>query len=174
MIFKYYSLYSTGRARPTLLRGDTMETLRSLDNLSENMRRLRKVKRFSQEELAERTGLHPYSIGLIERKIKSPTLRSVEKISRALEVSVIELVCEPEHLGKHEKCVKDARAKDVYQMMQRLNKPQADRLFGVMKTIVEGFEDARQPMTLKAAEEKSVYRAAKRAKRTKQGKRRQT
>jgi transcriptional regulator with XRE-family HTH domain len=50
----------------------------------------------SQEELAERAGVHRTYIGMIERGEKNITLGNIEKIAKALETSLHELV----NLGK--------------------------------------------------------------------------
>ena len=44
----------------------------------------------SQEELAERAGLHRTYIGMIERAEKNITLLNIEKITKALNLSVKE------------------------------------------------------------------------------------
>ena len=48
----------------------------------------------SQEELAERAGVHRTYIGMIERAEKNITLENVEKISKALELSISDLFYE--------------------------------------------------------------------------------
>ncbi|MDD3925819.1 MAG: helix-turn-helix transcriptional regulator [bacterium] len=45
----------------------------------------------SQEELAERAGLHRTYIGMIERGEKNITLRNIEKIAKALNISIQDL-----------------------------------------------------------------------------------
>lgn len=52
---------------------------------------LRKQLNISQEELAERCGVHRTYIGSIERGEKSPTLNTIYKFSKGLEVNIIEL-----------------------------------------------------------------------------------
>lgn len=52
---------------------------------------LRKQLNISQEELAERCGVHRTYIGSIERGEKSPTLNTIEKFARGLNVSLLEL-----------------------------------------------------------------------------------
>ena len=47
---------------------------------------------WSQEELADRAGMHRTYIGMIERAEKNITLENIEKISRALEISVSNLM----------------------------------------------------------------------------------
>ncbi len=46
----------------------------------------------SQEDLAERAGVHRTYIGMIERAEKNATLESIEKIAKALGVNKSELL----------------------------------------------------------------------------------
>lgn len=46
---------------------------------------------FSQEELADRAGLHRTYITDIERGARNPSLRTIERVAKALEVSISEL-----------------------------------------------------------------------------------
>lgn len=57
-----------------------------------NVRRLRVEHGLSQEQLAEKAGLHRTYIGMIERAEKNITLCNIEKIAIALGVSVRELI----------------------------------------------------------------------------------
>ncbi|MBP5496755.1 MAG: helix-turn-helix transcriptional regulator [Bacteroidales bacterium] len=52
---------------------------------------LRKKQGLSQEELADKCGLHRTYIGFIERGEKSPTLNTVEKILNGLNININEL-----------------------------------------------------------------------------------
>ena len=45
----------------------------------------------SQEELASRVGLHRTYIGMIERAEKNITLENIEKIAKALNISISKL-----------------------------------------------------------------------------------
>lgn len=58
----------------------------------ERVRQLRKEKSLSQEELSFKADLHRTYIGMIERAEKNITLTNIEKIAKALEVSVSELM----------------------------------------------------------------------------------
>jgi len=55
------------------------------------VRKLRNVLGLSQEELAEKAGVHRTYIGMIERGEKNITLSNIEKIASALGVSVDKL-----------------------------------------------------------------------------------
>ena len=57
-----------------------------------NVQKHRKEQNLSQEELAHLAGLHRTYIGMIERAEKNITLCNIEKISKALNVSIIDLL----------------------------------------------------------------------------------
>lgn len=52
--------------------------------LATNVRRLRKTKGWSQEELAQRCRLHRTYLGAVERAERNITLSSLDKIASAL------------------------------------------------------------------------------------------
>lgn len=60
--------------------------------LSDNMRKFRRDKGWSQEELAERAGVHRTYISGVERLVRNPTITIVGRIADALGVGVGELV----------------------------------------------------------------------------------
>ena len=53
-----------------------------------NIRRIREERDLSQEELADLAGLHRAYIGQIERGEKNIGLKNLEKIAKALDVSM--------------------------------------------------------------------------------------
>jgi transcriptional regulator with XRE-family HTH domain len=56
------------------------------------LRELRERSGLSQEELGERTDLHRTYISLLERGLNSPSLRTLDKLSRALGVTLTEMM----------------------------------------------------------------------------------
>ena len=58
----------------------------------EKVRKLRKKKGLSQEELAHKANLHRTYIGMIERAEKNITLINTNKIANALDISISELM----------------------------------------------------------------------------------
>jgi repressor LexA len=56
--------------------------------IGERIRRIRKEKNFTQEELAWEIGLSPNYIGLIERGKKRPSIETLRKISEVLEIPI--------------------------------------------------------------------------------------
>ena len=62
-----------------------------LIGFSRRIRAERLKKKMSQEELAEKAGVHRTYIGMIERAEKNITLKNIEKISLALKTSLSDL-----------------------------------------------------------------------------------
>ena len=60
----------------------------TLIKFGKNVRELRKIKGFSQEELAHRAGLHRTYIGMIERAEKNITLLNINKLANAFDVQL--------------------------------------------------------------------------------------
>jgi transcriptional regulator with XRE-family HTH domain len=63
-----------------------------LISFGENLRRLRKERNLSQEDLAFKADLHRTYIGMIERAEKNITLLNIEKLAKALKINIKELV----------------------------------------------------------------------------------
>ncbi len=55
-------------------------------SFAEVLREVRQERGLSQEELADRAGLHRTYISQVERGLKSPSLRSLEQIAQALDL----------------------------------------------------------------------------------------
>jgi len=64
----------------------------TLEKFGEKVREERLKKGLSQEELAARAGVHRTYIGMIERAEKNITLGNIEKIAKALEISLDKLM----------------------------------------------------------------------------------
>ena len=62
-----------------------------LRQFGDRVRNLRKAKRLTQEELAEKADLHYTYIGGIERGEKNLSLKNIEKIANAFEINIREL-----------------------------------------------------------------------------------
>lgn len=62
------------------------------DLLARNLRRLRATIGVSQEELAELAGLHRTYVGSVERGERNISIDNIEKLAKALNVSVRDLV----------------------------------------------------------------------------------
>lgn len=62
--------------------------------LARNLRVLRSSRGLSQEALADRAGLHRTYVGSVERRERNISLDAIEKLARALGVSVADLLDE--------------------------------------------------------------------------------
>jgi transcriptional regulator with XRE-family HTH domain len=67
-----------------------------LHKIAKRVRNLRKINKISQEELAEKADLHPTFIGNIERAETNPTTTTLEKIAKAFNITLAELLTFPE------------------------------------------------------------------------------
>lgn len=63
-----------------------------LKKFGENVKKLRKKKGWSQEDLAKKCGLHRTYIGSIERSERNVSLINIEKIAVALEIKLRDLI----------------------------------------------------------------------------------
>ncbi len=63
-----------------------------LQKFGQKVRSERIKQNLSQEELAAKTGVHRTYIGMIERAEKNITLLNIEKISKALGISISKLL----------------------------------------------------------------------------------
>lgn len=59
-----------------------------LIKFGQKVRRERQKLKISQEELADRANVHRTYIGMIERAEKNITLENIEKITKALKISI--------------------------------------------------------------------------------------
>jgi transcriptional regulator with XRE-family HTH domain len=60
------------------------------------LKRHRKAKKFSQELLAEKANLHPTYIGLLERRLRNPSLNVAKALALGLEVPLAKLIKDAE------------------------------------------------------------------------------
>jgi transcriptional regulator with XRE-family HTH domain len=60
--------------------------------LGERIRQLREVRHWSQEEFADRCGLHRTAIGLLERAERIPRLDTLLTVSKGFGITVSELL----------------------------------------------------------------------------------
>jgi transcriptional regulator with XRE-family HTH domain len=62
------------------------------ERFAANLRRQRLAKGLSQEQLAEKTGVHPSEVSRLERAARDPRLSTIVKVARGLGVSAERLV----------------------------------------------------------------------------------
>jgi len=103
------------------------------ESIGEKVRKLRKKKNISQEELAWKIGKSPNFIGLIERGKKRPSIETLREISTALNVPIKTFFDDLQYLppeediflGKIRFLLKDTSEKDkkvIYQVIKSILK----------------------------------------------------
>jgi len=63
-----------------------------LINFGNRVRAQRKAQNMSQEDLADAAGFHRTYIGMVERAEKNITLINIEKLAKALKITINELL----------------------------------------------------------------------------------
>jgi transcriptional regulator with XRE-family HTH domain len=59
-----------------------------------NLRQRRQAAGLSQEQLADKTGLHPTEISRLERAAREPRLGTMLRLARGLDISIEKLVAD--------------------------------------------------------------------------------
>jgi transcriptional regulator with XRE-family HTH domain len=71
--------------------------------VARNLRRLRRSRRLSKEELTDRAGINRNYVGMLEREENAATVDMLEKLADALDVDAIELFKRPSREAGHTK-----------------------------------------------------------------------
>jgi transcriptional regulator with XRE-family HTH domain len=64
-----------------------------LTQFGKRVKELRSEKKLTQEQFAQKTGLHKNYIGMVERGERNPSLINIQVIANGLEISISELMC---------------------------------------------------------------------------------
>ena len=70
-------------------------------NLAKNLRQLRKIRRLSQQQVAEMAGIPRPTWAHLESGAGNPTLAVLMKVAGALHVSIEELLASPRATARH-------------------------------------------------------------------------
>ena len=100
--------------------------------IGQRIRSYRLAMHMSQEELAEKCGLHPTYIGQLERGEKNVTVESLAKVARGLSVPVCRLV---ENIDENE--TPTDYPMQAYKIFLSENEISQKRLIGILKKIIE-------------------------------------
>lgn len=63
-----------------------------LEKFGQQLKKLRTEKNLTQEQFAQKCGLHKNYIGMVERGERNPSLINIEIIAKGLEISISELM----------------------------------------------------------------------------------
>jgi transcriptional regulator with XRE-family HTH domain len=72
-----------------------MEKINALKIIGQNIKKYRAIKGITQEELADRVGLHRTYISLLERGGKNVGIMNIIALAKCLEVSIDKLIESP-------------------------------------------------------------------------------
>ena len=102
--------------------------------IGQRIRNYRSQQQLSQEELAEKCGLHPTYIGQVERGEKNATLESINKITNGLSISLSTLFENIEDYRDEQSNNYPAMA---YDLIQSVSETVQKKLIIVIKTVIE-------------------------------------
>lgn len=81
-----------GKIKHVLYRKESMRRYKIAQKVGKRIRIIRKEKRLTQEELAEKIKIHVTTLGRIERGESNPPLQTINKIAQALRINPKELL----------------------------------------------------------------------------------
>lgn len=114
--------------------GDTiaMQKQQIMEATAERIRRLRKQRDMSQEELALRAGINTVYFGQIERGQKCPTVDTLYKIAMGLEVPLPDLL-------RFDTAPSDIEDTDVYvvQLMKRIPPSKVAQVIKILEAVAD-------------------------------------
>lgn len=96
------------------------------------IRYFRKLKGWSQETLALQADMNPAFLGHLERGLKSPTVKTLEKIAAALDISMAELFSEPQPISDE----KEALLTELRDLLQGLSPESLRKITVILQNIL--------------------------------------
>ena len=98
------------------------------------IRYFRHLRKLSQEQLALQAGINPAFLGHLERGLKSPTITTLEKLVRALDISFEELFADDSSVSAQER---ETAMKRLELLVRDLSAKQLDKLSDIIQSILE-------------------------------------
>lgn len=99
--------------------------------IGKNIRKYRIMRKLRQEDLAEKTGLTPNYIGMVERDEKTPSLETFIKILNALNVSADMVLSDVLNVGY---VVKNSM---LNEKLEKLTPNDRNRIYEVLDTLIK-------------------------------------
>lgn len=96
------------------------------------IRYFRKLKGWSQETLALQADMNPAFLGHLERGLKSPTVKTLEKIAAALDISMAELFSDPQPISDE----KEALLTELRDLLQGLSAESLRKITVILQNIL--------------------------------------
>ena len=101
-------------------------------DIGSRIRYFRKLKGWSQETLALQAEMNPAFLGHLERGLKSPTVKTLEKIACALDISMAELFAKPKPVSGE----KDAILTELHDLLQGLSVNNLNKIAIILQNIL--------------------------------------
>lgn len=104
---------------------------------SNNLIKFRKLRGFSQEQLAEKSSVSRRMIAYYETKASQPAVKNVYLLAKALEISIYDLIEEKEN--KVTELFKDADPRTLKKIMSIIKLPKKDRatIYNMIDALLE-------------------------------------
>jgi transcriptional regulator with XRE-family HTH domain len=126
--------------------------------LGATIRSLRQARHLTLRDVAERAGVTESFLSQVERDVASPSIASVHRIARALDLSIAQLFANDGETGRVVR--KEARRRVVYQGLKAIDEfltgNNAARLQVIMSTIEPGGGTGAEPYTHDSDEEVAI------------------
>lgn len=100
-----------------------------LKDIGHRVRKTREDLDLTQEQLAERAGLHVSYVGQIERGLREPSLKSLVSVSKALNMGVDELLMQER--------LQDGVDREISRLLREQQPEQSRLLLRILRTIIK-------------------------------------
>lgn len=115
---------------------------RLLKKLGKNIREMRKEKRLTQEQLAEKADINPKFLGEVERAETNVSVLTLSKICDALEISLCEILAftsmDKELLKRGE------LSSEIWKLIRKADLKDTDLGIKVFRNILEGIQSIKK------------------------------
>ncbi len=129
--------------------------------LGPRIRSLRQARRLTLREVSQRAGVTESFLSQVERDVTSPSIATVQRIARALDLSIAQLFAEEPETGRVVR--REARRRVAYPGLKAVDEfltpNMAGRLQVIMSTIEPGGGTGAEPYTHESDEEVVVVMA---------------
>ena len=113
------------------MRHPLTESMKSLlKSVGRRVRSAREELQLTQEQLAERAGLHVSYVGQIERGLREPSLKSLFAVAKALNLQVAALLSEAEEK-------EDGLLRELRRSVGALKPPQQREVLKIVRQVVQ-------------------------------------
>ncbi len=103
------------------------------EEVGSRIRHQRKRRKLSQEQLAEKSDLHPSYIGQLERGIKTPTIDTLYRITKGMNLSLSDFLKDLEIVDKGG----ENYAVKSYLLIEQINEADQKHLYEIVKHIMD-------------------------------------